>query len=313
VLLLRAVALVAPVPLWEDVGMDAVGTLLRPEGGRRLIPEDTFGVQFKASSVRSIPYKNPDEARWVVNLGLPLFIGSVRLVEAAVDLYCTHGLFRVTSHAGLKEVHLHLDPHADVHLGSPEVADVYLGSPVLSWSADDLADRGFLARAYPVLKGHIQAAQRSIQGRPIGHFESIKWQTGQPPELAGDFMLHGSGGGEEASAALSSLVAPIRAVLLEMCRTRQVAQLPGLFGFIKVMRALGTDPDKDDILVKAALAGCPQDDLWKEVHGHLLAQGMTPVRFWFQGQQVNPLGPPPEPAGPVLPQLGDSAEGHEST
>src|SRR5437660_828653 len=91
-------------------------------------------------------------------------------------------------------------------LGVLLLRPIALGPPALSWSTDDLADREFPARAYPVLKGHIQAAQRSIQGRAIGHFESIIWQTGQPPVQPGDFMLQGGGGGQEVSEALSSLV-----------------------------------------------------------------------------------------------------------
>src|SRR5262249_12068748 len=113
VLLLRPVALVAPVPLWEDVGLDAAATLLRPEGRRRLIPEDAFGVQLKASSERVVSYpprrgrrEVGDAARWVVNLSLPFFIGSVRLKDAAIDLYPTHNLCLVRPHKGLKEVHL---------------------------------------------------------------------------------------------------------------------------------------------------------------------------------------------------------------
>jgi hypothetical protein len=36
----------------------AAATLLRPVGGRQLIPEDAFGVHLKASSVRVISYKD---------------------------------------------------------------------------------------------------------------------------------------------------------------------------------------------------------------------------------------------------------------
>src|SRR5689334_5247257 len=39
IFLLKAVALVAPVPRPEDVGNDAFATLIRPEGTRRLIPD----------------------------------------------------------------------------------------------------------------------------------------------------------------------------------------------------------------------------------------------------------------------------------
>ena len=38
-------------------------TLLRPEDGRRLIPEDTFGVQLKASSERVVSYDDQPTRR----------------------------------------------------------------------------------------------------------------------------------------------------------------------------------------------------------------------------------------------------------
>src|SRR5208282_3293121 len=41
-LLLRMVALVAPVPRQEDVGTDAFATLVRPDGSRRLLPDVSF-------------------------------------------------------------------------------------------------------------------------------------------------------------------------------------------------------------------------------------------------------------------------------
>jgi hypothetical protein len=288
VLLLRPVALVAPVPMWEDVGLDAVATLLRPEGGRRLIPEDTFAVQLKASSLRTIPYADQDAARWLINLGLPFFIGSVRLADAAIDLYPTHGLFKVRPHPGLKEVHLNLEDQAE-RFGSPEVAQIYIGPPALSWSANDLSNRAFSDNAYLVLKGHILAANRNMFGRAMGHFEPVLWITGKPPMQPGTFMLQG-GGGRDVSETLASMVAPIRALILELGTQNRLSLLPGLFEFVKTMRVLGVDPDQEDMLLKMALAGSP-NDLRSEVLGRLLAQGMSPARFWWQGKIVDPVSP----------------------
>ena len=53
IFLLKAVALVAPVPRQEDVGNDAFATLIRPEGSRRLIPDVSFLVQLKSGLRRS--------------------------------------------------------------------------------------------------------------------------------------------------------------------------------------------------------------------------------------------------------------------
>src|SRR5687768_206108 len=86
-LLLRGVALVAPVPRPEDVGTDAFATLIRPDGRRRLIPDVSFLVQFKAASTRTISYTTPDETAWLRNLEIPLFFGRVDLRASSISLH----------------------------------------------------------------------------------------------------------------------------------------------------------------------------------------------------------------------------------
>ena len=65
IFLLKAVALVAPVPRQEDGGIDAFVTLIRPEGSRRLIPDVSFLVQLKSASAASVSYTTPDEMAWI--------------------------------------------------------------------------------------------------------------------------------------------------------------------------------------------------------------------------------------------------------
>jgi len=75
--LLRGFCAIALVPQAEDVGFDAVATVLRADG-RFLQAEHSFCVQFKARSVTEIAY---DDAayKWLRSLVLPLFLGSVDL------------------------------------------------------------------------------------------------------------------------------------------------------------------------------------------------------------------------------------------
>ena len=56
ILLLKAIAFVATVPRQEDAGNDAVATLIRPDGSRKLIPDLTFFVQLKSKSTKSVSY-----------------------------------------------------------------------------------------------------------------------------------------------------------------------------------------------------------------------------------------------------------------
>lgn len=70
-LLLQQVALVAPVPRTEDVGIDAVVTLHRAVDAKRLVAEDSLFVQIKSDSVTRIDYTG-DEVRWLYALDLPM-------------------------------------------------------------------------------------------------------------------------------------------------------------------------------------------------------------------------------------------------
>ena len=91
VLLLRHCAAVVQFPRTEDYGIDAIGTLLRPVSGRKVVPEDSFCVQFKAASIREVHFKL-EKLLWLEDLELPFLIGSVDLELAKLDLYWTHPL-----------------------------------------------------------------------------------------------------------------------------------------------------------------------------------------------------------------------------
>ena len=57
-LLLKGAAAVAEVPRSEDVGVDAVGTLLRRDSDGNHYAEDTFVVQLKSESARTLEYRD---------------------------------------------------------------------------------------------------------------------------------------------------------------------------------------------------------------------------------------------------------------
>lgn len=94
ILLLKGVAAVADVSRPEDVGIDAVATLLRPDDDGNRYAEDSFIVQIKAESVGSIEYSGP-ELEWVTRQSLPMFVGRVSLKMRRISLFPT---FNVTWH-----------------------------------------------------------------------------------------------------------------------------------------------------------------------------------------------------------------------
>ena len=131
--LLRAFCAVAPVPQAEDVGFDAIGTILRSDR-RFLIADASFCVQFKANSVREIVY---DKAGydWLRKLSLPLFIGSVDVSLQEVALYATH---HVTCHVDSDQYNS-VVMYLDERPGSSEdgVLHQSLGAPLLHWTHQD--------------------------------------------------------------------------------------------------------------------------------------------------------------------------------
>src|SRR5437868_973227 len=111
VLLLKGFCVVATVERPEDVGLDGVATLLREEKGL-LYAENSFYVQFKSKSVRSVRYKG-EEVRWLKNLKLPLFIGSVSIEDGSIELFCTHRVSQIMAEMEHPIIQLNLDPVPD--------------------------------------------------------------------------------------------------------------------------------------------------------------------------------------------------------
>ena len=82
--LLRNLAAVASIPQSEDVGVDALATLLRPEE-KLFYPETSFYVQFKSESRKPLSYKG-HEVEWLRNLQLPFVVGVVRKRDSRLSL-----------------------------------------------------------------------------------------------------------------------------------------------------------------------------------------------------------------------------------
>lgn len=87
-LLLKGIAAVADVPRTEDVGLDAVASLLRRDDDGNCYAEDSFVVQLKSESETTAEY--PEHAvAWFTGQALPVFIGRVSLRDSRLALYPT--------------------------------------------------------------------------------------------------------------------------------------------------------------------------------------------------------------------------------
>jgi hypothetical protein len=193
-LLLKGIAAVAEVARPEDIGLDAIATLLRRDDDGNCYAEDSFVVQLKSDSATSIQYQD-HELDWLVGQSQPMFIGRVSLADSQISLYPT--LFvnqaalslharRVTVRFGTSG----LPPFLAGQKWSPwrgepdhSAATVWLGEPVLTWTLSDLVDESWAARAYQTLKRFIRLARRELELVSLGQCSVIDWATNDPSTI----------------------------------------------------------------------------------------------------------------------------------
>jgi hypothetical protein len=185
ILILQSFTAVAQVPIHSDVGIDAVATLLRRVGSRRLLAEDSFYVQLKSDSKRAIEYSG-DELKWLMSLQLPFLIGSVS--SSGLKLYATHRLSMLAAE-GVESATICMDLDEVPEVISPEVRSIYLGPPILEFPFEQTSIEEFRDNAYSVVKSHISVDRRNLIHRLAGRFELVKWQTGHPVQENGFGMI----------------------------------------------------------------------------------------------------------------------------
>jgi hypothetical protein len=245
ILLLKAVALVAPVPRQEDGGIDAFVTLIRPEGSRRLIPDASFLVQLKSASDASVSYTKPDEIAWISALDSPLFIGRADLKRARIELFTTLRLHQILLERDYDEIELLLDSAEGIST-MPNVRRANLGPAVHAWSMTDMTEPDFQARSYAVLRPHVDTLRRNRALRGIQSQKVLRWETGQPPTDSGEIMLVSPQ--SDIADTLREMAPHARRLLMELQHRKRYGDLPVMLGFFDLMRRWGADPDPDGTL-----------------------------------------------------------------
>lgn len=199
-LMLQSIAAVAPVPRTEDVGMDAICTLLEsaPASSRNLIARESFAVQIKASSVRFVEFR-PHEVEWLLALELPLFFGVVSMEDSELRLYTLNNLVRklhltraVTYPTGIV-----VELVAGSYSGPVPSSDV--GPPVASWKLAE--SKSLRPTLIATMRRWCELEQLNLRLRPLDSGEFYRWQSNCLPEREGGF--YSSSGTEHAVAALA--------------------------------------------------------------------------------------------------------------
>lgn len=262
VLLLKAIAAVATVSRPEDVGIDAIATLLRKDSDNQLYAENSFYVQFKSSLKDLLISYSGHEVRWLENHKLPFLIGFVNRDNGVLDLYATHRMSLALLEASYQTIEVVLDPNfADAERGidpktervTNDTRRVNIGPPLLSWSLKDATNQVFIGLAYDSLKTYLDAEQRNVDNRAVRYNESITWKTNGVP-LAGRSSsgFQSLKDGSETSRILGLMVPYVQFLALRAWSTKNKKLLALVVQLGEYMRQNGCDFDphrsKDTLL-----------------------------------------------------------------
>lgn len=260
-LLLKGIAVVATVPRPEDIGIDAVATLLREGPNHLLFAENSFYMQFKSSSEGVLKYEN-HEVRWLESLKLPFFIGSVDKAACQIDLFAGHRLSQVLIENAYESIELVLDKTNKTQRGMDTDTEsitntlrrVNIGPPILSWTINDLSNPEFPGHAYSILKPYLEAEQRNLEFRNVRYVDLIMWESGKAPLCnQGSMLFFSLLPNEDLLHAFRSMVPSLVAIFTRCISSRDRETFEVALRLIEYMRNNGFDPDPNNIYVSMLL------------------------------------------------------------
>jgi hypothetical protein len=209
ILLLRGVAAVAPVPRPEDLGIDAICTLLGQTTSRVLTGRSSLYVQLKAKSISEVKYDIKD-LHWISNLELPFFIATVDMQQARIRLFTLNAALAQKHFTAFRDpqgpLTLHLTPPPN---GELPVDEAFLGDPILSWTLADQAAK-ILANRTAILEQWCAEERENIRRRLINAVNFLSWKENESPTRIGG---HYQGG--NSLEALSSIAPAVKSLALD--------------------------------------------------------------------------------------------------
>ncbi|MBD2066255.1 hypothetical protein H6F93_01710 [Leptolyngbya sp. FACHB-671] len=244
---LRSFAAVAPVPREEDIGIDIICTLLRPEGALQYA-EDSFFVQIKSVSVSEITYED-DDYIWLCNLLLPIFIARVDLGASKIEIFSMQRVF-TRAKRSCKGVKVYLgegDSNSD-----QDVDCVPLGHPILEWTSADEAKPSFHEDIYQIMKAWVMHEQKNRLLRQAHRCQELDWTTNKFPRI-GTARI---GADDEALRNLLEGIAPFLFPLAD--------SLLGQFcsGDVEVVKPLKSVFELDQLIRLSGVETDPAPTIW---------------------------------------------------
>ncbi|WP_109438251.1 hypothetical protein [Aquimarina sp. AU119] len=182
-LLLRNFCAIAPISKADDFGIDTIATLLEIDSSSHLreLADKTFGIQFKAKSVRKIEFLKDYEYNWLLNLNYPYFVGSVDINNTKMEIYSLHLVSAMPSiNENCDGLIICLDDESESVNG---ILKLNLGDPIITLSTEDIQDKKLLEKKREILKKWILGEYENIKVRDIGLTKAFKWETNKMPQL----------------------------------------------------------------------------------------------------------------------------------
>ena len=247
-LLLKSIAAVADVPRSEDIGLDAIATLLRPDADGNCYAEDSFVVQLKSDSQKSIDYRG-HQLEWFLNQSHPMFIGFVSRKESCISLYST-------LHVNQAVLALHSDEITMVcrnaegpypwEGGPGSSATVSLGQPLLRWSLADMENDSWSISAYEILKRFLGIARREHQLLSFGQCSTLSWSTNDKESIRSSPLGMMKGHPNDFRTLADACMPGLKALLLQAVMApdeRRNSLATSLLAVAASLRDLGVDID----------------------------------------------------------------------
>ena len=262
-LLLKGIAAVADVPRTEDVGLDAIATLLRRASDGNCYAEDGFVVQLKSYSETSIEYRD-HELSWLLGQSQPMFIGRVLLPESRISLYPT--LFANQAALALDPKQITIEfgygkysPTDDLYSwtgADSNSATVWIGEPLLEWTLDDLSDPTWVSSAYETMKRFLAIARREHDLLTLGQCSHVVWKKNDKDSIQSSFKMMKSNPDNLQKLAQQCLPG-INALMLQAMaipEERRNSLMIPLVALVAALHDLGVDVQTSEIFPRMFVA-----------------------------------------------------------
>ena len=175
VLMMKTLAAVAEVSRSEDVGVDAICSLLRPDEDGNQYAEDTFLVQIKSASTKKVEYRGI-QCEWFRNQELPFFVGLASIDSSMMQLYPLFKPWQVACVHRPKSVKIRFGD-GGWETDSDGSAIVWTGEPLLKWTVSDSRNREWRENSYQVLKEYLQFEHSLRHFSAYGQLLDVCWKT----------------------------------------------------------------------------------------------------------------------------------------